>query len=865
VPPPARPSVIRSAVRAPAAEEEEAEVAAGLDSISALLDAQVPGGLEGRDEAGDEAGLYSSSPDTRGSEADESMENIQSYLDSPANSSSAPSPSTSAPPPSTSAPPPSTSAPPPSTSPAKPTPRSHDSSMADIDDLLAGDSDEEISTSPPRSLSPRPRPPSPRPAPAPQGQKKPPPRRCSMCQKSFAKKDESGYKKHISEPHSFPCNLCSLSFTYIHGLEEHKSTEHPRDRGVGESFVCQYCQLKFTRLKPFHAHQSQEHNVLCTLCPLEFTNEIFLENHMLAKHDASEPPPPKKMKVDKGEVGKALQQAKQRLKEVGEKAKAAKKEGKSSKSKEKRKDPAKLPEDDTKCEVCQQRFFSFEAFERHIAHEHTLGCPFNKTCELIFVHKFYLDLHLFEGHRVGLRPCESLRPREEERHVVEAEEAGVEEVIGLEDLEVGEAAVAPPIKCHECDVEFSSEEELSSHIARHYTIDEPTTSRACAQCNMKFSTWDDLRRHEETHYDPTTPSPNKATKCSICDKSFSRKSEVEQHMRKRHPEAPRRSLLAPRRQAFPCTLCGKGFEVQAQLEEHAKLEHKHKCASCRKMYLLEADLNHHITRVHKKDLFGEDEPEERFPCTVCGAVFAGLQEYRLHQVEGHRKERCYVAECNAAFETREELGDHLRREHQVLETMEMDGGVAVHLTTARSQENLDIARWAGEWIGSSMATSHMVRVMAARTRSRRHLLFLDRRERERCSGAGTSRLYQLSNPGFLGGGGETDTAVIKHLIERVFLPNLEAADPELREIYARDDQCGFVYATCVLFPETFIHQHQVQGKTREEAEVAFMEMAVDAEERVNLTKEIQEAARRRMDAGDSGDELVDHSDLDDSD
>ena len=203
------------------------------------------------------------------------------------------------------------------------------------------------------------------------------------------------------------------------------------------------------------------------------------------------------------------------------------------------------------------------------------------------------------------------------------------------------------------------------------------------------------------------------------------------------------------------------------------------------------------------------QEEERFPCTVCGAVFAGLPEYRLHRVEGHRKERCYVAECNAAFETREELGDHLRREHQVLETMEMDGGVAVHLTTARSQENLDIARWAGEWIGSSMATSHMVRVMAARTRSRRHLLFLDRRERERCSGAGTSRLYQLSNPGFLGGGGETDTAVIKHLTERVFLPNLEAADPELREIYARDDKCGFVYATCVLFPETFIHQHQV--------------------------------------------------------
>ena len=70
----------------------------------------------------------------------------------------------------------------------------------------------------------------------------------------------------------------------------------------------------------------------------------------------------------------------------------------------------------------------------------------------------------------------------------------------------------------------------------------------------------------------------------------------------------------------------------------------------------------------------------------------------------------------------------------------------------------------------------MKKVMRGVVKSRRHDLFLDKREREQCSGSETSRLYQLSNPGFLGGGGEKDTAVITHLRDRVFLENFQEAN-----------------------------------------------------------------------------------------
>ena len=106
----------------------------------------------------------------------------------------------------------------------------------------------------------------------------------------------------------------------------------------------------------------------------------------------------------------------------------------------------------------------------------------------------------------------------------------------------------------------------------------------------------------------------------------------------------------------------------------------------------------------------------------------------------------------------------------------------------------------------------------------------------------------------------------------------DEADPKLREVGIGS---AWLYASCVLFPETFIHQHQVrriivlsmfsgscfqvQGKSRKDAEQAYMEVAVDVEERKALNQEIKEAAvmNRTETEEDSGDEWVDHSDMED--
>ena len=67
-----------------------------------------------------------------------------------------------------------------------------------------------------------------------------------------------------------------------------------------------------------------------------------------------------------------------------------------------------------------------------------------------------------------------------------------------------------------------------------------------------------------------------------------------------------------------------------------------------------------------------------------------------------------------------------------------------------------------------MAVSHLRKVMEGTVKSRRHQLFLNKRERESYSGIQTSLLYQLSNPGFLGGYGKKDSIVVNELMDNVF-------------------------------------------------------------------------------------------------
>ena len=105
----------------------------------------------------------------------------------------------------------------------------------------------------------------------------------------------------------------------------------------------------------------------------------------------------------------------------------------------------------------------------------------------------------------------------------------------------------------------------------------------------------------------------------------------------------------------------------------------------------------------------------------------------------------------------------------------------------------------------------MKNVLMAKTKSRRHDLFLDKKEWQWSASSSrvkNSRLSQLMNLYLVEE--HHGTAIGFALGETVFLKFLSQADPQLRKVVTDlGKQMPVMYSLYVLFPETLIHKLEV--------------------------------------------------------
>ncbi|XP_057693218.1 zinc finger protein 771-like isoform X2 [Corythoichthys intestinalis] len=160
----------------------------------------------------------------------------------------------------------------------------------------------------------------------------------------------------------------------------------------------------------------------------------------------------------------------------------------------------------------------------------------------------------------------------------------------------------------------------------------------CTLCDRTYSWKTDLQRHKRTH---TEEQP---FVCTICGKSFTEKRNLSRHA-KTHAE---------KRKPFACSFCEKKFCSNYEVTKHVRIhtgEKPFSCSVCHKRFRLRATLNRHA-RTHTG--------EKPFACSFCGKRFAENGNLIKHK-KTHTGEKPFVCtRCGKRFSMKGNLKKHTR-------------------------------------------------------------------------------------------------------------------------------------------------------------------------------------------------------------
>lgn len=161
----------------------------------------------------------------------------------------------------------------------------------------------------------------------------------------------------------------------------------------------------------------------------------------------------------------------------------------------------------------------------------------------------------------------------------------------------------------------------------------------CPECGAIFFT---STKYKE-HYLTTHEQVDKPFFCSLCKKGFSNPEGLRAHERAHKGIKP-----------FQCDICNRRFTQRGNLKDHFLIhtnERPWKCDQCEKSFKIKGDLTKHFV-VHSG--------LKNFECSYCEKKFS-RQSYLTRHIRTHTGERPYVCDiCNKSFSRSENCQDHRR-------------------------------------------------------------------------------------------------------------------------------------------------------------------------------------------------------------
>ncbi|KAK6173864.1 hypothetical protein SNE40_017246 [Patella caerulea] len=441
--------------------------------------------------------------------------------------------------------------------------------------------------------------------------------------------EEPPHKKSKSsrtERTTYHCHLCELSYVNKRDLSDHLHDDH------------QISQIKRVKPKPIpgNRRKDQVKKHVCVFCDL-----IFTQNSQLADH----------------------------LKDVHQLTLTDDSENKS--------DSLKIKQFEIfPCEFCELRFSKKEMI-KHLRSVHSssagleaavIKCKkarktrevvthFCKFCELSFIKKKELLVHIKECHRVKrLLKCDfceeqfskrlALTEHVKESHppvvnlsIITGETDGVPDTLERDYEVIGEIQIKDRkiFSCDFCTFMFIKQKHLIAHLKEHHQ----DCQYQCGVCGKLFTNKSRWKTHLKLH------EPDPQFKCGDCEKAFPFCHMLNAHRKHVHEHV----------KSHQCHFCGKQFSTGRVLRDHLLIhtqERPHICQFCNKAFTQAFNLKRHMwTHTGVKP----------YSCDICLKSFRGSTDLKRHRLIHNSLKPHQCELCDLAFRQLSHLNTHRKSQH----------------------------------------------------------------------------------------------------------------------------------------------------------------------------------------------------------
>jgi len=207
-----------------------------------------------------------------------------------------------------------------------------------------------------------------------------------------------------------------------------------------------------------------------------------------------------------------------------------------------------------------------------------------------------------------------------------------------------------PFKCNQCDKDFTRNAHLKRHVLVNHQGLKAVSSKSfkCEKCDTNFANQYSLKKHCKKFHEV------KQYVCDECGKSFHKHHLLRNH-RVEHTGDPL---------PFKCNQCGKTFQYAMYLKRHARIHKGYVCDVCNSTFEKWSDLQQHKSSDHTVKSTRDVEIHRCDQCDKSFRSQVFLKKHKVVHQESRETFHCPVEFCPRFFYFKNNLSQHIKSYHE---------------------------------------------------------------------------------------------------------------------------------------------------------------------------------------------------------